>query len=95
MKDVLLKIAESCYDEETTIDDEGNIEGGRLTFNKDKYATEIADIVKAFAEWIGYNCTHGDLVYIQLTTDWIYKNKGYTYNGLYEFWYNEIREKWK
>jgi len=88
MKDVLLKIAESCYDEETTIDDEGNIEGGRLTFNKDKFTTEIADIVKDFDEWKDSNCEYKDTLYL-------FPDYGYwmDYDNLFRFWYNEIRER--
>jgi len=98
MKDVLLKIAESCYDEETTIDDEGNITGGRLTFNKDKFITEIADIVKAFIEWKEKMTDKVDDKYLvikkYLTWRIIWEDVEFkTLSELFNYWYNEIREK--
>ena len=94
MKDVLLKIAESCYDEETTIDDEGNITGGRLTFNKDKFITEIADMVKAFVEWLMEEDYNPGLNMQRI--DIIIKRHGYypvKSEDIFNHWYNEIREK--
>jgi len=96
MKDVLLKIMDSCYDEETTIDSEGNIIGGKITLNKEKLATEIADMVKAFDEWKDENVTrtYKGKYYISKTA--ILKDLSgiyLTYNELFNYWYNKIYMK--
>jgi len=88
MKDVLLKIAESCYDEETTIDDEGNIEGGRLTFNEDKFITEITDMVNNFIHYL-LTETNYPLLFAEIS-----KEKT---NEHFIYWNENLREfiKWR
>jgi len=97
MKDVLLKIMDSCYDEETTIDSEGNIIGGKITLNKEKLATEIADMAKAFDEWKDKNINykeHENRQYELVKRDSMKISiRKFTYNDLFNYWYNEIYMK--
>jgi len=46
MEKQIEEIIDSCYDEETTIDESGNIEGGKLTLNKEKLAKAISELFK-------------------------------------------------
>jgi len=95
MKDALLKIIDSYIPE---FDDHIKVYiKSRKT--KNRCATEIADIVKAFVEW----CVEAPLIVRTDHDAWeVYKNQedydwGDPYeemdiNDLFEYWYNEIRE---
>jgi len=50
MEKQIEEIIDSCYDEETTINKSGNIEGGRLTLNKEKLIKEISELFKGMYE---------------------------------------------
>jgi len=82
MKDVLLKIMIK----------EGLINDERKDHPSVVYSiSKIADIVKAFDEWKDKNTTrtYKDKYYVSKTA----AMKDLTYNDLFNFWYNEIREK--
>jgi len=79
MKDVFLKIMKNTeYPAKT----------------RDELATEIADIVKAFEEW-KHSRNSPICNFVFKTKKFILngKRRHYTVNDLFNFWYNEIREK--
>jgi len=86
MKDVLLKILNTqitAYKEEP-VNHHNHPEFVNVIIDGFENATtEIANIVKDFEKWkhdnVGYN--------------YDYQGKKYTYNKLFIYWYNEIREK--
>ena len=88
MKDILLKIIRGGVE----------LEPGENyhTFNEDRVASEIADMVKAFNEWKDENVTrtYKGKYYISKTAmlkdlSGIYL----TYNELFNYWYNKIYMK--
>ena len=56
----------------------------------DNAATEIADIVKAFVEWKDERLSNDKIIY---HNGFYFYAKKYTHDDLFEYWYNEIREK--
>jgi len=88
MKEIILKIIENKLSSyiETNIEENGKIKiRGKL-----KLASEIADIVKAFAEWKDERLSNDKIIY---HNGFYFYAKKYTHDDLFEFWYNEIRTK--
>ena len=59
-----------------------------------KSAKEITKISypKELVEWVGYSYGFNDLSYREIHNDWIFINKPYTLDELFEFWEREVKK---
>jgi len=96
MKDVLLKILNTqitAYKEEP-VNHHNHPEFVNVIIDGfENTATEIADIVKAFAEWKDVRLTMNNMSFDKDHGVYVWDHKVWEYNDLFNYWYNEIREK--
>lgn len=90
MKDVFLKI----INKDIKLDKDAPIMLCSI-IGKEQAASEIADIVKAFDEWKD-KCIQANEIWFNphnITYELFEWDYEHTHDGLFEFWYNEIREQ--
>ena len=96
MEKQIEEIIDSCYDEETTIDKNGNIEGGKLTLNKEKLIKAISELFKGmypkeFIWWMNRNLNQYKYEW-EKSEVFIY-GKWRTLPNLYQYWIENIKDK--
>jgi len=82
MKDVLLKIINNHFN--VDLDKRETLE---------VIVTEIANIVKAFDEWKDVKLTMSNMNFDKDHGVYVWDHKVWEYNDLFNYWYNEIRNK--